>query len=162
MASVPGGQYAFFASSENVNVVLTPNGNNLPPPIAGEFNLEVITSPTGPSGIPQGYQGVALLYNDGKTLDMLYGDYAVRIGSGPDTIHGGNGGDLIVGGSGTDVIFGGRGNDTIEGGSGADTIDGGAGHNQIFAGSGGTLIQDSGVKGQDTVVGFDQAHGDAI
>jgi hypothetical protein len=51
---------------------------------------------------------------------------------------------------------------TIFGGSGADTIDGGSGHNQIFAGTGGTLIQDSGVRGQDTVVGFNQAHGDGI
>jgi Ca2+-binding RTX toxin-like protein len=60
------------------------------------------------------------------------------------------------------VITGGGANDTIFGGSGADTIDGGSGHNQIFAGTGGTLVQDSGVRGQDTVVGFSQAHGDAI
>jgi hypothetical protein len=40
--------------------------------------------------------------------------------------------------------------------------DGGSGHNLITAGTGGTLIQDSGVRGQDTVVGFNQAHGDAI
>ena len=32
----------------------------------------------------------------------------------------------------------------------------------ITAGSGGTLIEDSGVKGHDTVVGFSQAHGDGI
>jgi len=68
----------------------------------------------------------------------------------------------VHGGTGPDLVYGGKGNDTIFGGGGPDTIDGGGGHNQIYAGTGGTLIEDSGIKGHDTVVGFNQAHGDAI
>src|SRR6516164_2247854 len=141
MASVPGGQYSFFANGEDVNVVFTPDGSNLPPPIAGEFNLEVITDGKVPSGIPTGYQGVAVLSDNGQTLDMAYGDYAVQVksggphtiigGSGNDTIYGGNGPELLIGGSGADLIFGGNGPDTIQGGSGPETIYGGNGGDVI-------------------------------
>jgi Ca2+-binding RTX toxin-like protein len=225
MASIPGGQYnAFTQGGQQVNVVMTTDGNNLPPPIPGEFNLEVITGGVVPPGLPPGYQGVAVLSDNGQTINMAYGNWALQLtgdptviggagsdtisggnapamiiggagpdliyggsgpdtiqgGGGPDTIYGGNGPDAIYGGNGPDAIHGGSGNDTIQGGSGADqvylgggqntvfggsgpdTIDGGSGQNQIYTGTGGTLIQDSGEKGQDTVVGFNQAHGDAI
>jgi hypothetical protein len=69
---------------------------------------------------------------------------------------------LVHGGSGADQIYLGGGHNTVFGGSGADTIDGGSGQNHIFAGTGGTLIQDSGTTGHDTVVGFNQSHGDGI
>ena len=199
MTSVPGGQYSFFAAGQAVNVVTTSDGTNLQPPIGGEFNLEVVTSPQGTSyPLPPGYQGVALLSDQGHALNMLTGDYAVwangggpdtiQAGSGNDTIFGSSGHDLITGGSGPDVIYGGRqdtiqggtgpdtiyggaghelitggsGNDLIVGGSGRETIDGGAGNNTIQVGTGPTLIQDNGVTGHDTIVGFDTAHGDKI
>jgi Ca2+-binding RTX toxin-like protein len=161
MASVPGGQYSFFASGENVNVVFSPDGNNLPAPIAGEFNLEVITDGKVPSGIPTGYQGVAVLSDNGQTLTMAYGDYAVRVdrggphtiigGSGNDTIYGGNGPELLIGGSGADLIFGGNGPDTIQGGSGSETIYGGNGGDVITGGSGADVIH--GGNGRDTITG---------
>jgi Ca2+-binding RTX toxin-like protein len=69
---------------------------------------------------------------------------------------------LIHGGVGADQIYLGGGQNTVFGGSGPDTIDGGSGSNQITTGTGGTLIQDSGATGHDTIVGFNQAHGDAI
>ena len=236
MASIPGGQYTFFATGQPVNVVTTSDGTNLPPPIPGDFNLELITSPADPPGMPHGYQGVALESAGGTTIDLLRGDYGVSIGdggphtiiagTGNDTIYGGNGPDTILGGSGHDLIFGGAGpdviyagagsdtitagsgpatiygahgdprgfdrfdggghgdlrdfdrfdghaqsgdlitggsgNDLIIGGRGHETIDGGAGNNMIQVGSGPTLIQDHGVAGHDTVVGFDTAHGDQI
>jgi len=234
MTSVPGGQYSFFAAGQAVNVVTTSDGTNLQPPIGGEFNLEVVTSPQGTSyPLPPGYQGVALLSDQGHALNMLTGDYAVwangggpdtiqagsgndtifgssghdlitggsgpdviyggrqdtiQGGTGPDTIYGGAGRELITGGSGPDVIYGGRqdtiqggigpdtiyggaghelitggsSNDLIVGGSGRETIDGGAGNNTIQVGTGPTLIQDNGVTGHDTIVGFDTAHGDKI
>jgi len=60
------------------------------------------------------------------------------------------------------LIFGGSGHDTIVGGKGADTIEGGSGHNLIQTGTGGTTIEDTGIKGHDTAVGFDLTHGDNI
>ena len=52
MASIPGGQYHFFASGQAVNVATTPDGTNLPPPVLGQFNLELVTSASDPPGIP--------------------------------------------------------------------------------------------------------------
>ena len=63
MASIPGGQFNFFAANMPVNVVVTPDGQSLPPPISGDFNLEVITSSQGNLSLPPGYQGVALFAN---------------------------------------------------------------------------------------------------
>src|SRR5215472_14672572 len=122
MASIPGGQYnAFAQGGQQVNVVMSPDGQNLPPPIPGEFNLEVITDGIVPPGIPPGYQGVAVLSDNGQTINMAYGGWALQItgdptvigGAGSDTIYGGSGGDIITGGGGSDVIYGGNGKDTI-------------------------------------------------
>jgi Ca2+-binding RTX toxin-like protein len=181
MASIPGGQYSFFAAGQAVNVVTTADGSHLPLPVPGEFNLELVTSLNGPSDLPTGYQGVALASPDGKTIDLVSGDDGFKVlGGGPHTISAGSGNDTIFGGNGPDLIYGGKGNDTIQGGSGPDTIyggggsdliiggggpetiDGGSGHNQIHVGSGPTLIQDSGAAGHDTVVGFDVGLGDRI
>ena len=78
MASVPGGQYSFFATGQAVNVVTTPFGLNVPPPIPGDFNLELITSLRDPPGMPPGYQGVALQSTDGKIIDLARGNYGLR------------------------------------------------------------------------------------
>src|SRR5689334_2083053 len=124
MASIPGGQYnAFAQGGQQVNVVMTMDGKNLPPPILGEFNLEVITGGVVPPGLPPGYQGLAVLSGDGKTIDMAYGDWSLQVagdptvigGAGNDTIYGGNAETLIIGGSGSDLIYGGSGPDTIQG-----------------------------------------------
>src|SRR5882757_1214301 len=136
MASIPGGQYNVLAQGgQQVNVVTTSDGNNLPPPIPGQFNLEVITGGSVPPGIPAGYQGVAVLSDNGQTINMAYGDWALHVtgdptvigGSGPDLIYGGSGPDTIIGGSGPDTIFGGSGSALIFGGDGRDTIQGGTG-----------------------------------
>jgi serralysin len=162
MASIPGGQFAFFAANKPVNVVLTPDGHASPPPVPGDFNLELVTSPQGTAyGLPAGYQGVALLANQGHTLNLLQGDIGVSVigngpdtiiaGSGNDTIYGGHGPELIVGGSGRDLIFGGGGADTIYGGIGSETIYGGAGRDEIHGGAGPQLID--GGDGADTIYG---------
>ena len=79
MASVPGGQYTLFANGNNMNVVATPDGVGMPPPLAGLFNLELLTSGSGSASIPPGYQGVAMLSPDGKTINMVAGDYGVQV-----------------------------------------------------------------------------------
>jgi Ca2+-binding RTX toxin-like protein len=174
MASIPGGQFTFSAVHQPVNLVVTASGASLPPPISGDFNLEVITAPIGTSyPLPPGYQGVALLSQGGYGLDMLRGSYSVAVtgsgadtvqggagndtitgGTGPELIQGGHGNDLIQGGTGPDTIYGGAGNDTITGGTGPDTIAGGPGHNDIYMGTGPDLVQDTGPGGHDTVFGF--------
>ena len=152
MASLVGGRYAFFAPGESVNVVITSNGGNLPPPIAGQFNLEVVTSLNGPTVLPSGYQGVALMAPDGRTLDLVTGDFGVRdsgnnggadtivAGAGNETIIGGRLTASIVGGSGaTSIDASGSGGATIRAGSGPETIRGG-GHGSIIGGSGPATI----------------------
>ena len=131
MTSVSGGQFQISANGEKINVVTTPDGSHLPPPISGEFNLEVVTSPGGSSDLPTGYQGVALLSDGGSTIEMASGDYAVRVTgdgfhtviawNGNDTVYGGNGSDSILGGRGSDLIYGGKGDDTIRAGTGPET-----------------------------------------
>src|SRR6267142_204550 len=149
MASIPGGQYNVLAQGgQQVNVVTTSDGNNLPPPILGQFNLEVITGGSIPPGIPAGYQGVAVLSDNGQTINMAYGDWALHVtgdptvigGAGHDTIYGGDAPTLIIGGSGPETNIGGSGPDTIFGGSGSALIFGGDGRDTIQGGTGPTTI----------------------
>jgi hypothetical protein len=58
MASVSGSKLAFFApgfTGDKVNVVLTSDGTNVGPTVAGSFNIEVFTSTAGAVG--PGFQG---------------------------------------------------------------------------------------------------------
>ena len=92
MASVPGGQYTLFANGNNMNVVATADGIGLPPPVAGLFNLELLTSASGSATLPAGYQGVAMLSPDGRTINLVAGDYGVQVADGgPHTIIAGTG-----------------------------------------------------------------------
>ena len=161
-SSIIGGQYQVVApGGQQLNVVMTKDGNNLPAPISGEFNLEVITDGVVPAGPAAGYQGVAVLSDDGQTINMAYGDWALTLtgqsdptvigGTGNDTITAGDAPALIVGGSGSDLIHGGDGPDTIQGGSGSDTIYGGNGPDLIYGGNGPDTIY--GGNGPDTIYG---------
>ena len=87
MASIPGGQFTFFGSNKFVNVVATPDGSGLPPAVPGKLNLEMITSGHWDGSVPTGYQGVAVLSADGRTLELAAGDYGVQVtDDGPDTM----------------------------------------------------------------------------
>ena len=119
----------FVASGAPMNAVSTPNGTNLPAAVPGDFNLEVITSPSGTNySLASGYQGIALVNTGaGPSITLLSGSYGVVDVAG---------GDLIVAGPGDDSI-GGAPYDTVIGGTGNQFIDGSAGHQFIIGGSAG-------------------------
>jgi hypothetical protein len=91
----------FFAPGQTLNLVTTTTGTNLPPAIPGEFNLEQIANGTGSGSYATapGYQGVVLVSFDGRTLNLLHGDYGLVDSGGNETIWGAAT-DTIRGGSG--------------------------------------------------------------
>src|SRR5229473_3605339 len=136
MASIPGGQYNVLAQGgQQVNIVTTSDGNNLPPPILGQFNLEVITGGVIPPGLPPGYQGVAVLSDNGKTINMAYGDWALQV-TGDPTVIGGAGSDTIYGGAAPTLIIGGKGpdNDQCRGVAAIDRIAAGSTNDRRVSG----------------------------
>jgi Ca2+-binding RTX toxin-like protein len=182
---VPQYQYLQYIFSDGgflaqpINGVTTSDGSNLPPPVGGDFNIELVTNPARTSySLPAGYQvGATFPGGTGKQIDLVAGDVmlndagqgdVVVLGTGNDTVGAGTA-DTIYGGSGTQVIaglpsspgvviFGGTGQEeligyrsSITGGSaGSDTILS-SGLDTITGGSGGTDLIESGVG--DTVYG---------
>src|SRR5437773_2503979 len=110
MASIPGSHYDVFAGSQTVNFGVTADPNNVPAPVPGDFNLEVVTnaSGTGSFATAAGYQGLAILSADGHTLTALHGNYGFVDAGGSDSIFGGDG-NLLIGGAPGDTITGGTG-----------------------------------------------------
>src|SRR5271155_3440957 len=87
MASIPGSQ--FVATAALVNVAETSNGT-LPPPVSGDLNLEIWTGPPGsaPTSPAPGYEGLAILTDGGRELDLISGTFGVTDnGSGDDVIN---------------------------------------------------------------------------
>src|SRR5579864_8801337 len=115
MQTTPGSQFVFFAQGLTVNVVPTPDGNNLPQGISGQFNIELVTAPSGTSfnvAFTKGYQSAALMPGGtGQILQLLSGNFGVT-----DT---GTGNTITLLGNGAQTVVGGK-SDTITGGSGDD------------------------------------------
>src|SRR5258708_37828675 len=136
MASVTGGQYQqylFTAPSQDLNLVTTPDGKNLPPPTVNTFNLELVISPKNTPTTSPLYDGGAYFKSgDVQALHLLNGDFQVV----DDSTQGG-GNDAIFAGSGNQTIIGAPG-DTITGGNGAGELDGSAGSIVITPGKNGT------------------------
>src|SRR6266550_1717638 len=123
----------YFAPGLPLNLVYTATGSTLPAPMPGQFNLELFNNGTGTGSVAtaSGYQGVALVTADGRTVSLLHGDYGL-VDSGAN---GGN--NLIFLGDGSESIGGAVG-DTILGGSGANQfLDGHLGHQSITGGTAG-------------------------
>ena len=141
MASIPGSHYDVFAGNQTVNFGVTPDPNNVPPPVSGNFNLEVVTNATGTGSFltAPGYQGLAILSTDGHTLTALHGNYAVVDNGGSDSIFAGDG-NFSIGGAAGDTITGGTGNNFIDAHLGNQSVVGGsAGNETIFSGIGDTI-----------------------
>src|SRR5205085_4860415 len=87
------------------------------------------------------------------------------VGAVGDAIMGGAGNDSIDGRAGGQPITGGGGNTTVWGGA-SDTVYGASGHLTVNIDhsqfSGAVSIQDTGVQGYDSVVGFSQSAGDRL
>src|SRR5258705_13245418 len=114
MALVPGSHYNVFAGNQIVNFGVTSDPNNVPAPVGGDFNLEVITnaSGTGSFATASGYQGLAVLSTDGHTFTLLHGDYGVVASGGNGSIIAGDG-NVSIGGAARDTVTGGTGSDPI-------------------------------------------------
>src|SRR3954451_7287514 len=99
MASIPGSHYNIFAGGQAVNFGVTSDPNNVPAPVPGDFNLEVITNPsgTGSFSTASGYQGLAVLSNSGSVFTAGHGDYGIQDTGGNDSIFAGDGNVSIFG-----------------------------------------------------------------
>jgi hypothetical protein len=174
MPNIPGTNYnVFVTTGQTINFGVTADPNNPPPPVPGDFNLEVIVNATGTGSFNTagGYQGLAILSSDGHTLTLLHGDYGVVdktsginrlfLGDGNESV-GGAAGDSITGGSGNhQFVDGSLGNQSITGGDlGGETIWGGTGDtvNGGFTFPGTTI---GGVPG-DTIYGSSSGHSNFI
>lgn len=123
MASIPGSHFTASAPGQMVNVVETTNGQ-LPPPAHGVFNLEVWTGnpADAPNHPAHGFQGLAVLEDGGRLIDLISGAYAVTDnGTGNDTI-GADGTDETISGGTANVTLNLVGNNDVANGGGQDTI----------------------------------------
>ena len=143
-----------FSTAQPINANASSDGNNLPAPISGRFNLELITNETGSGRYPtaSGYQGVAVVSTDAHTLTLLHGDYGVVDTSGNDRIMAGDG-SVSIGGAAGDTITGGTGaNRFIDASKGSQSVIGGSGGNEtIWGGAGDVIVGGSG--GNETIGG---------
>jgi hypothetical protein len=158
MASITGSQYDVYAGGQTINFGITSDPNNVPPPVGGDFNLEVVVNATGTGSYntASGYQGLAILSTDGHTLTLLHGAYWViddgANGGGNDHIYLGDGAESVTGASG-DTLTGGTGNNQfIDATLGAETVYGGTGGSETIWGGAQTSIQ-GGSGGNETIVG---------
>ena len=69
-----------------------------------------------------------------------------------DTLDGGAGNDQLLGGDGNDSLIGGAGSDLLSGEAGSNTLAGGAGDDFYFIEALGTVVQEMGGQGTDTVL----------
>src|SRR5438067_10002494 len=137
MATVPGTHYEIFAPGQSVNFAVTYNPDN-PPPVPGEFNLEVIINSTGTGNYPTppGFQGVLIESVAGKTVPptatLLHGDYGLIDSGGNDLIFLGDGSESVSGAPG-DTLVGGTGpNQFLDAHLGSQSVRGGSGGNETI------------------------------
>jgi hypothetical protein len=165
MASVSGSRLAFFTpsvASTAINVVLTPDGNNIPTANPNGFNIEVFTSTAGILAQGLGYPagafipGATLLSNNavqaattGATEELFGTGYSVLDQTGSEKIKiVGSGAGASTSGGSSITVFGSIG-DTITGSSVA-------GDSQLIDASGtrtSTIANIGVISGPETVTG---------
>jgi Ca2+-binding RTX toxin-like protein len=170
MASISGSHFVALAA-EPVNVVETSNGRNLPPPIPGDFNLEVWTGSRPPGSPAPGYNGLAVLGPGGTAITLVTGSYEIKdsaTGGGTDTLTANGDAQTIAGGPGNNDVFVVNGTGDAVVGGGQDTIDVYGDHATIN-GVGNDLIQlfgdyesVDGGTGNDTILVYSDSRHDTI
>src|SRR3954465_1273718 len=107
MARIPGSPYdIFITTGQRINFGITTDPDNPPPPVFGDFNLEVVLFDYNPiygtptPQTPVGYSGVVMLRTDNHVLVASHGDYRVVNTGGNHSIFGGDGNVSILGGIG--------------------------------------------------------------
>src|ERR1700730_718330 len=116
MAFVPGSYYNIFAGNQVVNFGVTSDPNNVTAPVAGDFNLEVITdaSGTGSFATASGYQGLAIISTNGSVFTAAHGNYGVEDTGGNDRLFAGAGNVSILGAPGDTLTGGNAGNQLLD------------------------------------------------
>ncbi|HEY1794517.1 MAG TPA: hypothetical protein VGG57_00220 [Stellaceae bacterium] len=171
MASISGSQFVALAA-EPVNVAETSNGSHLPPPIAGDFNLEVWTGSGPPPQSPApGYNGLAVLGAGGTSITLVSGAYEIQdlaTGGATDTLTADGDAQTIAGGPGNNDVFIVNGTGDQVTGGGQDTIDVYGDHATVN-GVGNDLIQlvgdhesVNGGSGNDTILVYSDSRHDTI
>src|ERR1700730_225509 len=154
MASIPGSQYDVYAGGQTINFGVTTDPNTVPPPVGGDFNIEVVVNATGTGSYntASGYQGLAILSTDGHTLTLLHGDYKVTDDGSNDCIYLGDGAETVVGATG-DTLYGGTGNNQfLDASAGNQIVWGGSGGSETIWGGANTYIL-GGSGGNETIAG---------
>jgi hypothetical protein len=164
MALVLGSTYDIFVTSAKaIFIGVTTDPNNPPPPVLGEFNLEVILYGNHSLffTMAPGYQGLAVMETPGgATFSALQGDFGIvdagvndriRAGAGNVSILGAPGDTLQGGAGGRQFLDAHLGNQLVVGGnSGNETIWGGPG--DVVLGDAGANVTIAGIS--DTIIGF--------
>ena len=143
----------YFAPGLPLNLVYTAIGSTLPAPMPGQFNLELFNNGTGTGSVAtaSGYQGVALVSADGRTVSLLHGDYgAVDNGAG-NTIFLGDGSESIGGAVGDTILGGSGANQFLDGHLGHQSITGGTAGNEMIWGAATDTVRGGG--GNETIAG---------
>ncbi|HEX3882036.1 MAG TPA: calcium-binding protein [Stellaceae bacterium] len=183
MASIAGSQFVATAATA-VNVGITSDGTSLPPPVGGEFNLEVWTGGGTPTLAP-GYQGLLVDYN-GQYADLVTGAFAltdsssgghyIQVDGVNETVTGAPGDVIVTNADSVTAIGDGNvilgygdhstfnlatGNNTLFAPTGDnDTITTGTGNNFVFVEGANEKINLG--SGNDTVFAYTSSTGDTI
>ncbi|MGE5271792.1 MAG: NF038122 family metalloprotease [Thiohalocapsa sp.] len=179
----PAPRFQFVRPDQKVNVNEVVAGSPPPASATGEYNLELLTDPSGASpSLASGYQALAVEPAGGNVVVAPTGDVmivdngsygVIGLGAGVQTVLGGVG-DTIAGGAGNSIVMGQAGSQHIVAGSGQTTVVAAAGDTvtvgsgALFAmidhsaGAGGVTIGDGAAAGRATITGFSQISGDRL
>jgi len=146
MALIPGSTYDIFVTTAKaIFIGVTTDANNPPPPVFGEFNLEVILNSNNSLffTIAPDYQGLGVMETPGAAIfTALQGDFSIVDAGANDRIRAGAGNVSILGAP-SDTLQGGGGSQFLDAHLGNQLVVGGiAGNETIWGGPGDAILGD--------------------